>query len=190
MVLSRARVGSIRPLRTGFLTRDAHAQAQPAQGEEEQQAGPSNYYRRSSDTRGHGKGKAKEQGQGQETEYRFPAKGKMGGEPDPFEVMSIERSASQSEVKKQCTSNHLYKAHDSCLTSHTDRQTTAWLYSFIRTLLTLLPRRNISQLSTELIRSSRTLPSGIHTFKQDTAGPLLPPPTLPPLGMKIECEQK
>jgi hypothetical protein len=35
----------------------------------------------------------------------------MGGEPDPFEVMSIERSASQSEVKKQCTSNHRYKAH-------------------------------------------------------------------------------
>jgi DnaJ-class molecular chaperone len=29
----------------------------------------------------------------------------MGGEPDPFEVMAIDRSAPQSEVKRQCTSS-------------------------------------------------------------------------------------
>lgn len=34
--------------------------------------------------------------------YRFPEKGRNGGPPDPFEVMALDRSATQQEVKQQC----------------------------------------------------------------------------------------
>lgn len=76
--------------------RSAHAAAQPS---EEQSAGPSNYYRRSPPPPADVKGKGKDEG------YRFPKKGRSGGEPDPFEIMSIDRSAPQSEIKKQCMSS-------------------------------------------------------------------------------------
>ncbi|WWD07780.1 hypothetical protein V865_005884 [Kwoniella europaea PYCC6329] len=33
--------------------------------------------------------------------YVFPEKGRLGGPPDPFEVMALERGATESEVKKQ-----------------------------------------------------------------------------------------
>lgn len=34
--------------------------------------------------------------------YRFPDKGRNGGSPDPFEVLGLDRSASEAEVKRQC----------------------------------------------------------------------------------------
>lgn len=34
--------------------------------------------------------------------YRFPERGRNGGAPDPFEVLALERSASQAQVKQQC----------------------------------------------------------------------------------------
>ena len=74
--------------------RSAHAATQPS---DEGAAGPSNYYRRSTSTSSDTKGKSKDEG------YRFPKKGRNGGEPDPFEILGIDRSSSQSEVKKQCT---------------------------------------------------------------------------------------
>ncbi|WWC87007.1 uncharacterized protein L201_001889 [Kwoniella dendrophila CBS 6074] len=33
--------------------------------------------------------------------YRFPEKGRLGGAPDPFEVMGLETGATETEVKKQ-----------------------------------------------------------------------------------------
>ncbi|OCF37415.1 hypothetical protein I316_00536 [Kwoniella heveanensis BCC8398] len=33
--------------------------------------------------------------------YRFPEKGRLGGPPDPFEVLALERDASQAQVKQQ-----------------------------------------------------------------------------------------
>ncbi|WVQ97965.1 hypothetical protein IAU59_005085 [Kwoniella sp. CBS 9459] len=33
--------------------------------------------------------------------YRFPEKGRLGGYPDPFEVLALERDASQAQVKQQ-----------------------------------------------------------------------------------------
>ncbi|WWC59355.1 uncharacterized protein I303_101907 [Kwoniella dejecticola CBS 10117] len=33
--------------------------------------------------------------------YRFPEKGRLGGMPDPFEVMALERGATESEVKQR-----------------------------------------------------------------------------------------
>jgi hypothetical protein len=114
VILARARIGLSRPPILPSR-RQAHAAARAS--EEEPVAGPSNYrYRRSggpgpengngNQTDRKGKGRAREQGQsgGSGFQYSFPVKGRMGGEPDPFEVMAIDRSASQSEVKKQCTS--------------------------------------------------------------------------------------
>jgi hypothetical protein len=113
VILARARIGLSRPPILPSR-RQAHAAARAS--EEEPVAGPSNYrYRRSggpgpengngNQTDRKGKGRAREQGQsgGSGFQYSFPVKGRMGGEPDPFEVMAIDRSASQSEVKKQCT---------------------------------------------------------------------------------------
>lgn len=34
--------------------------------------------------------------------YRFPARGSRGGLPDPFEVLGLDRSASDKEIKQQC----------------------------------------------------------------------------------------
>ncbi|CAD6565448.1 MAG: hypothetical protein TREMPRED_001287 [Tremellales sp. Tagirdzhanova-0007] len=45
------------------------------------------------------KGKHRESPIGQQ--YRFPQTGKHGGPPDPFEVLGVERSASDKEVKQQ-----------------------------------------------------------------------------------------
>ncbi|WWC67847.1 uncharacterized protein I206_101764 [Kwoniella pini CBS 10737] len=44
-----------------------------------------------------GKGKANELAE----TYRFPEKGRLGGPPDPFEVMALERGASESIVKQR-----------------------------------------------------------------------------------------
>lgn len=47
-----------------------------------------------------GKGKGRQDSLAQS--YRFPEKGMNGGPPDPFEVMALDRSATQQEVKQQC----------------------------------------------------------------------------------------
>lgn len=92
-VRSRCSCGLLRAPKT--FNRSAHAAAQQSE-ENQATAGPSNYYRRSPpDMNGKGKGKADEG-------YSFPKKGRNGGEPDPFEIMGVDRSAPQSEVKKQC----------------------------------------------------------------------------------------
>ena len=107
-------------------SRHARRQAHTATAPEVNQAGPSNYYRRSdpasnSDTATTDTGKGKSRSKttptstpisrdegtsgsssGGKDEYRFPVKGRKGGEPDPFEVMALDRTASPSEVKKQC----------------------------------------------------------------------------------------
>lgn len=36
------------------------------------------------------------------SDYRFPAKGKRGGPPDPFEVLGLERTADGAEIKSAC----------------------------------------------------------------------------------------
>ncbi|UOH81097.1 hypothetical protein LQV05_003759 [Cryptococcus neoformans] len=46
-----------------------------------------------------GKGKGRQDSLAQS--YRFPEKGMNGGPPDPFEVMALDRSATQQEVKQQ-----------------------------------------------------------------------------------------
>jgi hypothetical protein len=103
-ILARARCRCPRIPNTTI--RSAHAAAQPTdEAHAQSAAGPSNYYRRSTSSSSAGpgsKGKSPEK----ENEYRFPLKGRMGGEPDPFEVMAIDRQATQSEVKKQCMSSH------------------------------------------------------------------------------------
>lgn len=83
--------------------RYAHAATAPSQ-DEENQAGPSNYYRSDASSSGPGS-KGKSPDRGETNEYRFPAKGRGGGPPDPFDVMALDRSASQAEVKKQCESD-------------------------------------------------------------------------------------
>jgi hypothetical protein len=100
---SRCTCGILRSTNTS--TRSAHAAAQPSE-ESQSTAGPSNYYRRSpqhASTNGNGNDKGK--GKAEEG-YRFPKKGRSGGEPDPFEIMGIDRSAPQSEVKRQCMLTH------------------------------------------------------------------------------------
>lgn len=101
-VLAGGRRGLARQIIPIAERRNAHAAARPL--EEESTAGPSNYRRSGPEIGSDRKGKGRARDQTQGTEYRYPAKGRMGGEPDPFEVMAIDRSASQSEVKKQCTS--------------------------------------------------------------------------------------
>ena len=99
--------------------RSAHAATAPKDQEDENQAGPSNYYRRSDPTSSSGKGNggsSRVSGEGigdgrRNNEYRFPKKGGKGGEPDPFEVMALDRTASQSDVKKQCTSKFQLAIH-------------------------------------------------------------------------------
>ncbi|WRT64858.1 uncharacterized protein IL334_001794 [Kwoniella shivajii] len=63
---------------------------------------PYSYSRRqvdnSSDPR---KGKGKSKSNPLAETYRFPEKGRLGGLPDPYEVMALERGATESEVKKQ-----------------------------------------------------------------------------------------
>ena len=82
--------------------RSAHAAAQSSDDSQSSNAGPSNYYRRSTSTP-----PADTKGKGKDDGYRFPKTGRSGGEPDPFEIMGIDRSSSQSEVKKQCMSPYL-----------------------------------------------------------------------------------
>ena len=41
--------------------------------------------------------------------YQFPLKAKDGGVPDPFEVLGVDRSASEKEVKQQCESSNLMR---------------------------------------------------------------------------------
>lgn len=83
-------------------SRAAHAAAATSRDEDENQAGPSTYNRRSPGSKG--RPSERDNTVGGEKEYRYPAKGRAGGEPDPFEVMALDRTASQSAVKKQCTS--------------------------------------------------------------------------------------
>ncbi len=35
-------------------------------------------------------------------QYRFPVNGRDGGAPDPFEVLGVDKSASDKEVKQHC----------------------------------------------------------------------------------------
>ncbi len=42
-------------------------------------------------------------------QYRFPQMGRNGGSPDPFEVLGVERSASEKEVKQQCEYHRSFK---------------------------------------------------------------------------------
>jgi hypothetical protein len=34
--------------------------------------------------------------------YRFPQSGRGGGPPDPFEVLGLDRSADEAQIKRQC----------------------------------------------------------------------------------------
>ena len=96
---SRCSCGLLRGSKT--TRRSAHAAAQPTE-ENQATAGPSNYYRRSPTASSNSSGNASTKGKGKAEDYTFPKKGRMGGEPDPFEIMGVDRSAPQSEVKKQC----------------------------------------------------------------------------------------
>lgn len=37
-------------------------------------------------------------------EYIFPKRGSHGGAPDPFEVLGLERTADEGDIKKKCAS--------------------------------------------------------------------------------------
>lgn len=48
------------------------------------------------------------------SEYRFPEKGRSGGPPTPYEVLGLERSASDSEIKKTCKTTYRYWKRTKC----------------------------------------------------------------------------
>lgn len=76
------------------LTRFAHAARLPADDEQPAEAGPSRTRR----ARPSHKGKERVV----DSDYRFPEKGRNGGPPNPYEVLGLERSASDSEIKQTC----------------------------------------------------------------------------------------
>ncbi|WWD22112.1 hypothetical protein CI109_106601 [Kwoniella shandongensis] len=80
--------------------RQAHSAAQPGSGPASNQASSSYNPAGNSESRAHPR-KGKQRSDGLAESYRFPEKGKNGGPPDPFEVMALDRSASEQQVKQQ-----------------------------------------------------------------------------------------
>jgi hypothetical protein len=35
-------------------------------------------------------------------DYQFPTRGRHGGPPDPYEILGLDRSASDRDIKQQC----------------------------------------------------------------------------------------
>lgn len=84
-----------------ILQRRAQTAVKPDVEDQDQTSSMSNWHRHRVDSPSHPR-KGKQRANPFAEQYRFPQKGRDGGAPDPFEVLGVDKSASEKEVKQQC----------------------------------------------------------------------------------------
>ena len=95
--------GPGRSIRCGIpcTARQAHAARLPSEDDDvdhSQEAGPSRLSASTQHRVRSLKGKERET----EIPYCFPQRSRRGGPPDPYEILALERTASEGEIKRRC----------------------------------------------------------------------------------------